>query len=397
MSLIFPFRGVRPAPDYVEKVACPPYDVIDSNTAKEYVKTNPVSFLNIIKPEIHKSDSDENNYKTAQEYYINYKNKNILQQDKTACFYLYRQIMGTHKQTGIVTVSSVEAYLTGRIKKHEHTQPEKVNDRVNLMETLKAQTGPVFIAYKNNAETKAVLKKAEQLPPEYDFEQNGVRHIFTVISDQVLINEILNVFNQQKNMYIADGHHRSEAACKCYQKAGQHSNYNENYGRFLTVLFDSEELLILPYNRIVKDLNGLTTAEFLQKLEEHFIIRQSDETVCPKKAKTFGLYLDKSWYILEAGTKEALDVTILQNHVLSPLLGIHDPRNDKRISFAGGINSEQKLVELVDSGEYQAAFSLYPTQMHEVIEIADAGEVMPPKSTWFEPKLLSGLVTHELE
>jgi len=414
MAKIIPFRGLRPEKSIVNRVASHPYDVIDSDEARELAKDNPESFLHIIKPEIDLDQTislyDPRVYAKGQENLTAFIQKKILLHDEQPCFYVYKQIMGKHEQTGLVTCASVDEYLQNKIKKHEHTRPEKVNDRVNLMNALSAQTGPIFLAYRQSKEIKKIIDTVLLQKPVNDFVSfNNIRHIFYIINEKKTINKILTSFDSVEALYIADGHHRSEGAAQyCLKRKTEVKNYtgNEEFNYFLSVIFPENELLILAYNRAVKDLNGLTKDQFRIKVNETFIMEEVTGTFNgPAQKNQFGLYIDGKWYVLKApkgltssgNAVERLDVSILQNNILDPILDVKDPRTDTRVKFVGGIKGIHSLMNLVDSGEYTVAFSLYPTEMNQVMDVADAGKVMPPKSTWFEPKLLSGLVTHMLD
>ncbi|MBN2410188.1 DUF1015 domain-containing protein [candidate division KSB1 bacterium] len=411
---MIPFHGLRPAESMASRVASHPYDVIDSNEARELAKDNPVSFLHIIKPEIDLDNSislyDPQVYAKGKENLSTFIQKNILIQDQNPCFYVYKQIMGKHEQTGLVACASVDEYLHNKIKKHEHTRPEKVNDRVNLMNSLNAQTGPIFLAYRQSKEIKEIIDTILTQKPVNDFVSfNDIRHIFYLVSDKTMVDRLLAAFDSIETLYIADGHHRSEGASQyCLKKRNELKSYTgkEEFNYFLSVIFPENELNILPYNRVVKDLNGLSKDQFLIKVNEKFTMEEVKGVFNgPEQKNRFGLYIDGLWYNLTApkslansgNAVDRLDVSILQNNILDPILGIQDPRTDTRITFVGGIRGIKSLESLVNSGEYAAAFSLYPTEMKQVMDVADAGKVMPPKSTWFEPKLLSGLVTHLLD
>ncbi|MBN1479100.1 DUF1015 domain-containing protein [candidate division KSB1 bacterium] len=415
MATILPFRALCPNPTLVDKIAALPYDVLSTKEARDIAANNPHCFLFITKPEIDFTD-DVNHYsetvyargaKNLQRFIREYK----LLQEKEPYYYLYQQIMGDHVQTGFVGIASVDEYDRGIIKKHEYTRPEKVNDRVHLMSRLKAQTGPVFLAYRQNDKMAALvsmlLSKSRKI---YDFISfYDVRHIFYKV-DHPPFNEIIrSSFAELPTLYIADGHHRSEsAAVLCRQKRQEQPNFTgeESYNFFLTVTFPHTDLLVLPYNRVVRDLNGYTAQTLLEKLKEKFVltpITEHFESLI--SSKTFAMYMNKQWfklaikkeYVHTTDAVKSLDVSILQDNILHPLLGIENPRMDERIDFIGGIRGVRELERLVGSGVYAVAFALFPTSMQQVMDVADAGTVMPPKSTWFEPKLLSGLATHLLD
>lgn len=415
MAIVQPFKGLRPNPAHAQQLATLPYDVVDSDEARELAKDNPFSFWHITKPEIDLPPeidpySDEV-YRKGAENFSRFRREAVLLEEPESCFYLYQQIMGDHVQTGYVGCVSVDEYLAGIIKKHEHTRPDKVKDRVRLMEALNAQTGPVFLAYRQNPEMKRLTEEMlDKSLPLYDFVSfYNVRHRFFKIDYPPFNDLIREAFARIPALYIADGHHRSEAAAEfCLQKRRELGKYSgkEEFNYFLAVIFPHSDLQILPYNRVVKDLMGRSPEAFLQELERSFSVEPLSARVESVPApQQFGLYLAGRWYLLRFKKPEKtaddviarLDVSILQNYVLQPLLGINDPRTDKRIHFIGGIRGAQELERLVDSGEFAAAFSLYPTRIEQVMDVADAGQVMPPKSTWFEPKLLSGFVTHLLD
>jgi len=413
MAKILPFRGLRPAQDIIHRVASLPYDVIDSGEARELAKDNPHSFLHISKPEIDVepaiSQYDPLVYAKGRENLDRFKREKILLQDEKPCFYVYKQIMGCHQQVGLVACTSVDEYIANKIKKHEHTRPEKVQDRLNLMSSLAAQTGPIFVTYRQPAAMKTLIAQVLQQEPVCDFVSfNDIRHIFYVVDDDKIINSIRTEFEKVDVMYIADGHHRSECAAQyCLQQRQKQGNWtgNEEFNYFLSVIFPYNELLILAYNRAVKDLHGLSVEQFLIRVNEKFTVEEVKGGYNGPMAKNhFGMYINGKWYTLitpaslaNAGDAVArLDVSLLQENILDPLLAIKDPRTDTRIKFIGGIGGIKALENLVNNGGFAVAFALYPTEMQQVMAVADAGKVMPPKSTWFEPKLLSGMVTHLL-
>ena len=413
MATLQPFRGLCPNPSLVEKVASPPYDVLDAREAKMLAENNPQSFLHVIKPEIDLPDGTDpyspTVYEKGAENLERLIDEYVLLREKSPCFYLYQQIMGDHVQTGFVGLASVDEYLNGVIKKHEHTRPEKVNDRVNLIKALNAQTGPVFLTYRQTPDMEALVKLLiDKSLKMYDFVSfHDVRHIFYKVDFDPYNQQIVDAFSKIPALYIADGHHRSEGAsvyCKMMRDKLDNQSDSAPYCSFLTVTFPDTDMMILPYNRVVKDLNGLTGKELLKKAGKKFTIEKAPSFAGVKKAKSFGMYLDGQWYLLTARPEiieddavKSLDVSILQDNLLQPFLGIEDPRTDQRINFIGGIKGNDELERLVNRGEYAVAFSLAPTSMQQVMEVADAGKVMPPKSTWFEPKLLSGMATHILD
>lgn len=415
MADIRPFRGLRPKKELADKVAAHPYDVLSSEEAREMAKDNPYSYLHINKPEIDLEKGidlyDNRVYLKGAENLQKFIVQEIVAQDETPHFYVYKQIMGKHEQTGLVACASVAEYENDRIKKHELTRQEKEDDRVNHIDHLNAQVGPVFLTYQAETVIDQLIEKVVQTEAEYDFvSQDGIRHIFWVVQNPELIAEIQVAFRKIDPLYVADGHHRSAAAMRIKQmrqSANKNHTGNEEYNYFLTVIFPHNQMQILDYNRVVKDLFGLNKDTFLQKVSEKFTVRKSEENqpFKPAKAHEFGMYLQGKWFKLEAkpGTFDAfdpvkrLDVSLLQENLLSPILGITDPRKDKRIDFVGGIRGLKELEKRVASGEWAVAFALHPTSIEDLIAIADAGKIMPPKSTWFEPKLKSGLVVHLLD
>jgi uncharacterized protein (DUF1015 family) len=415
MSIVKPFRALRPKKDLAAVVAAPPYDVLDSKEAREMAQGNPKSFLHINKPEIDLDPEidvyHESVYQKGAENLKQFISGRILVQDSEPLLYVYRQIMGSHQQTGLVTCASVDEYEQDLIKKHEFTRPVKEDDRVNHMKYLNAQVGPVFLTYRVKREIDTLIDKITQQTPEYDFETpDKVKHIFWVVRDGDSINNLVNEFDKIDYLYVADGHHRSAAAQRVRDlKRAENPNHtgNESYNYFLVVIFPDDQMQILDYNRVVRDLNGLPADEFLSKVRENFRLNQlsTDLPSKPGSRNEFVMYLEGNWYQLNAlpgsydenDPVKRLDVSILQENLLSPVLGIGDPRKDKRVDFVGGIRGLIELKKRVDSGDWKVAFGLYPTSIGELMAIADSGNVMPPKSTWFEPKLRSGLVTHLLD
>jgi uncharacterized protein (DUF1015 family) len=412
MAIIKPFRGLRPPQVLADKVAALPYDVMDVAEARAMAAGNPDSFLHVSRPEIDLPDEidchDEPVYLQGRQNLAEFIRRGTLVQEERDCFYVYRQHMGTITQTGLVVCASVDDYQSGVIKKHEHTRADKEEDRVKHIDYLDANDEPVFYLSRSCAEVEGIIEDVTSGPPEYDFISNdGVAHTLWIIADQTLIERLIVLFNSVPRLYVADGHHRSAAAGRVRElrRAGNpHHTGQEEYNFFLTVIFPENQLHIMPYNRAVKDLNGRTADEFIALLTSAFEIIPAHATFIPQARHNFGMYLDRQWYHLqarhsivnEADTVDRLDVSILQNSLLEPLLGILDPRTDKRIHFVGGIRGSDELVMLVDSGDYAVAFSLYPTSIGELIELADQDQIMPPKSTWFEPKLRSGLFVHLL-
>ena len=413
MARIEPFKGIRPQKQYVEKVSSPPYDVLNSKEAKKLTENNPHSFLRITKPETDLPDgtdlySDEV-YNKAKENFARFLADKVLVQDKKKCFYLYKQIWGDHVQVGLVAGASCQNYQDDVIKKHEYTRKDKEEDRMRHIESLNANTGPVFLTFKHRDSIDALFKKGLAKEPEYDFTTaNGVHHIFYIVDDDELIAGIKSEFAKIDYLYVADGHHRSASATRVKikrEEANPGHTGNEEYNFFLSVIFPDNQMKILPYNRVVKDLNGMCKAEFFGKIADKFDYDDEEGIKEPRKSGEFCLYIEGKWYRLTAkegsynkdNAVASLDVSILQNNLLGPVLGIEDPRTDKRIDFVGGIRGTKELERLVDGGEYKVAFSFYPTTIQQLFSVADAGSVMPPKSTWFEPKLESGLVIHSLE
>ena len=412
MARIEPFQGLRPRRDLAEKIAAPPYDVLSSEEARELARDNPYSFLHVGKPEIDlPAGTDlyaDEVYAKGKENFTRFIRDNALQQDGKKCFYIYKQIWGEHVQIGLVAGASCQDYQDDVIKKHELTREDKERDRQRHIETLNAQTGPVFLTYKRTPAIDKLIEKALAGEAENDiFTYDGVRHIFYVVDDEKLISGLRNEFRKLAVLYVADGHHRSAAATKIKakrQEANPRHTGDEDYNFFLAVIFPDNQMKILPYNRLVKDLNGMGKAEFFAKLAERFDYEETDDKV-PSRPQEFCLYIAGKWYRLRAkpGSFDAsdaiasLDVSILQSILLAPILGIQDPRTDKRIDFVGGIRGTAELEKKVDSGQFAVAFSLRPTTIEQLFAVADAGKIMPPKSTWFEPKLKDGLVSHLLD
>jgi uncharacterized protein (DUF1015 family) len=402
MATLKPFAALRPKPELAGRVCELPYDVMSSEEARVMAASNPLSFLHVSKPEI---DLPAGTNLYAPEVYAKGKEnfqsliaQGALRQDAQPGFYLYRQIMGKHAQVGFVAVASCEEYLSGVIKKHELTRPDKEDDRVRHIETLNSQTGPVFLAYRAQAALDEFIAKKITEPPAVDFTaKDGVRHTSWVVNDAAQIKFIENEFARVPALYIADGHHRSAAAARVFQSrkgAGQS-------GYFLSVIFPHNQMQILPYNRVLKDLNGLAPEQLLEKLDGVFIIK-TPGTAVPVRKHELGFYLQGQWRTLNfrprfAATTDAiekLDVTLLQKYVLDPIFGVADPRTSTRINFVGGIRGTAELEKLVNSGAHACAFSMFPTSMEDLMEIADAGGIMPPKSTWFEPKLRDAMFCH---
>lgn len=411
MSVIRPFSALRPKKEYASAVAALPYDVMNSEEAREKVKELPYSFLHVDKAEIDLpvgtdiySDAV---YAKAAENLKKLMSDGICVLDSKKNLYIYRQTMGDVVQTGVVGCASVDDYLNGVIKRHELTRADKEEDRIRHVDTCDANTGPIFLAYREKAEINAVLDKYTALAPEYDFiSDGGVRNEVWVVEDEADIKTLVDGFAQIPSLYIADGHHRAASAVKvALKRRAAHPDYtgDEEFNYFLAVYFRSNDLKILDYNRLIKDLNGLSPEELLAKLGESFTVEAHDGAVRPAKRHGFGMYLDGKWYSLtlkdgiadESDPVGSLDVSLLQKLVISRIFGIDDPRTDKRIDFVGGIRGLGELEKRCGE-DMRVAFSMYPTSLDELMRIADASQIMPPKSTWFEPKLLSGLFIHFL-
>jgi len=407
MASIVPFMALRPQAQFARQVASRPYDVLNTKEAKKESQGNPYSFLHITRSEIDLPESTDPHtevvYEKAKENLQAYLQRDVLFQEDKPCYYIYRLVMDGRSQTGIVCTSSVKDYEKGVIKKHELTRPEKENDRINHILSTGAQTGNVFLAYRDvDAINQLVEKWKNEKSPIYDFEtEDGVQHSVWVVNDDATIKKITTLFQKEvAETYIADGHHRAASAAKVKKSLGQDASASASY--FLTTLFPSSELKILDYNRVVKDLNGHTAESFIQLLSADFDIeKKSGKLSVPSSPHEFGMYLDGEWYrlIAKKGTYTedpigVLDVTVLSNNILEKHLGIIDQRTDARIDFVGGIRGLDELKKRVDSGEMKVAFSLYPVTMDQLFAIADSGMIMPPKSTWFEPKLRDGLLTH---
>ena len=414
MATVKPFKGIRPAKEMAEKVASFPYDVVNSEEAREIAKGNPYSFLHVVKPEIDLAPDvdhyDASVYAKGKENLDRLISDGVLIQDGNPCMYVYQQKMGDHVQVGLVAGSSVTDYENDIIKKHEHTREVKEKDRIRHVDTLNANTGPVFLTYKHLDEIDSLINEfKDNKEADYDFvSEDGIGHTFWVLDDEALIERLESYFGQIDYLYVADGHHRSaSAAIVGKQRKEKNPNHrgNEEYNYFLSVLFPDNQLKILDYNRVVKDLNGLSEDDLISEISKKFEINKSDSSVLPANKREMGMYLSGQWYSLKAiqGTWEdsdpvnRLDVAILYNNLLKPILNIGDLRKDERIDFVGGIRGLGELEKRVNSGEMAVAFSLFPTSIEDLMAIADSGDVMPPKSTWFEPKLRSGLIIHLLD
>ena len=410
MALVRSFKAIRPVEDMAEKVAALPYDVMSSAEAREMVKGNPYSFLHVDRAEI---DLDEAIDPYSEEVYLKAKNNlygmvenGVLKEDEKPCFYIYSLTMDGRCQRGIVCTTSIDEYLNGTIKKHEFTRADKEQDRINHVDYCNANTGPIFLMCRNNEKVGAIIDEETKKDPVYDFvSEDGIRHTVYVVEDKEKTDAITEAFKEVESLYIADGHHRNASAVKVGLKRREANlgfTGEEEFNFYLSVVFLADELMILDYNRVVKDLNGYDEAGFIAKVGEKFVITDG-KAEKPDKTHTFGMYIAGKWYHLQAKEEiipddavESLDVSILQKNVLDDVLGIKDPKTDKRIDFVGGIRGIKELEKLVDSGKHKVAFAMYPTSVNELMAIADEGKIMPPKSTWFEPKLRSGLFIHTL-
>jgi len=410
MAVFKPFQAYRPKPDLAAEVASKPYDVLSSDEAFQEVQGHPYSFLHVGKPEIDLPRDidlyDERVYLKAKENLDKLIKERVLVPDDGRYFYLYSLTMDGRTQDGFVGVASVEDYWNDVIKKHEKTRKDKEEDRANHIRYTRSHSGPIFLTFRDEPNLLNIIQQIKTLKPENDFiASDGVRHQVWSIKDQSLINAIEQNFGNIPELYVADGHHRSAAAAivgREMKEANPNHQGDEEYNFFLAVAFPTSHLHILDYNRVVKDLNGLSVKEFLEKISENFLCEKSASRVKPNHKGQFGMYLKGQWYQLDAKPDildvsdpvEKLDVSILQKYVLSRILSIEDPRTDKRIDFIGGIRGLEELERRVNTGEMAVAFSMYPTSINELLEIADAGKILPPKSTWFEPKLRDGLFVH---
>ncbi len=414
MATIKPFKGIRPPKQYVEEVESRPYDVLDSEEARAEAGDNEKSLYRIIKPEINfepgTSEYDPRVYEKAAENFKMFQEKGWLVQDDKEQYYIYAQTMNGKTQYGLVVCAYVDDYMNGSIKKHELTRRDKEEDRMKHVRVNNANIEPVFFAYPDNAVLDALIMRYAKTEPEYDFIApiDGFRHQFWIVADDKDIATVTAEFAKMPSLYIADGHHRSAAAALVgAEKAKQNPNHkgDEEYNYFMAVCFQASQLTILDYNRVVKDLNGLTSEQFLDALSKNFdVVEKGTEIYKPQQLHQFSLYLDGRWYCLtaKAGTFDendpihVLDVDISSRLILDEILGIKDLRSDKRIDFVGGLRGLQELKRRVDSGEMRMALALYPVTMQQIMNIADSGKIMPPKATWFEPKLRSGLIIHKL-
>ena len=411
-TLIRPFAGLRPVAGRAADVAAPPYDVLNSAEARERATGKPYSFLHISKPEIDLPEGthpyDATVYAKAAENLERLRREGVLVQDDRPCYYVYQLQMGEHVQTGLVAAASVADYDTNRIRKHEFTRPDKEDDRVRQIEALNAQTGPVLLAYRADPEVDDILANIAAGKPEVDIvADDGIVHRIWVISDAATLAVITRRFDAMPALYIADGHHRSASASRiaaARRAANPQHGGDEAYNYFLAVMFPHSQMRIMDYNRVVKDLHGHDNDAFMTAIRTAFTIEASEGQARPAQRGEFGMYLEGRWYrlhikpeLIPSDPVARLDVSLLQSNLLDPVLGIKDPRRDSRIDFVGGIRGLSELEKRVDSGEMRVAFALFATPMPDLMAVADAGEVMPPKSTWFEPKLADGLVSHLLD
>jgi uncharacterized protein (DUF1015 family) len=403
MTLIRPFAALRPVRAHAADVVAPPYDVLSSAEARERARGRPLSFLHISKAEIDLPEGTDPHadavYATAARNLQRMLDDAVLVRDPVPCYYVYRLVMGSHRQTGLVAAASVAAYDSNRIRRHEFTRPDKEDDRVRQIEALNAQTGPVLLACRADPDVDAVLALVTETPPEVDLvADDGIGHALWVVRDPEIIENLTRAFDAMPALYIADGHHRSAAASRVAAQRG------DTDGTFLTVIFPHDQMQILDYNRVVRDLAGMNAEQFLARVSAGFSMLPAAGPVRPARPGEFGMYLAGQWYRLTLPAEAIpddpvarLDVSLLADRLLAPVLGITDPRRDTRIDFVGGIRGLDELEHRVDSGEMAVAFSLYPTRMEDLMAVAEAGEVMPPKSTWFEPKLADGLVSLVLD
>lgn len=411
MAVFREFRAFRPAVQKQALIPALPYDVMSSEEARDMVKNNPLSFLHVDKAEIDlplgTDIYDDAVYNKAKENLLNLEKTGALVQDETPCFYIYKQVMNGRSQVGVAGCASIDDYINNVIKKHEHTLAKKEQDRIRHVDVCNANTGPIFLTYRKNNQINMLLSLwMNENKPVYHFTSDGVVQTVWVVDDKITVNKLSRLFESVSAMYIADGHHRCASAVKVGQmRREEKTDYtgDEEFNFFLAVAFPDEELEIMDYNRVVKDLNGYTEDEFLKAVEENFIVKKIGERYHPKRKHTFGMLIGRQWYALKAKDSiidnsnpvARLDVSILQNNLLDPVLGIKNPKNDDRIDFIGGIRGLAEL-EKRTADDMKLAFAMYPTTVEDLMDIADAGLIMPPKSTWFEPKLLSGLFIHHL-
>ena len=412
MAIIRPFKAYRPVKEYVKDIAALPYDVMSSKEAREIVKNNKYSFLRVDRAEVNLAESvgeyDKVVYDTANQVLENMIEKGLYIQEKTPAIYIYQQIMDGRGQKGIVCCTSVDDYINNIIKKHERTRLLKEIDRVNHVDICNANTGPIFLTYRNNDEISSIVEEWSKKVPVYDFiSEDGNGHRVWIIDDNIVIEKLVKLFKSIKYLYIADGHHRSASAVKvALKRRKQLGKYtgNEEFNYFLSIIYPDTELKVFDYNRTVKDLNGLSEEEFFSKVEESFYLSKSESNkpVSPKNKHEFGMYMNKQWFILrakdgsfdESNPIDSLDVSILQNNLLNPILGISDPTKSERIEFIGGIRGLKELENRADT-DMKVSFSMYATTIDDIMNVADNGKTMPPKSTWFEPKPRSGIFIHK--
>lgn len=413
MAFVLPFKAVRPQQKFAARVAALPYDVMTREEAKKAVSGNPLSFMHVEKSEIDVPDGTKSDddiiYQTAKRNFIDMRVKGILIQDETPCFYIYRQTMGKHVQTGIVGLMSAAEYDAGKVKKHELTRKDKEEDRIRHIDAVNAQTGPVFLFYRESKAMSILVDDMISGVPEYDFtSEDGIIHTAWIVHDVNQIEAIKKAFSAIDALYIADGHHRAAAGAAIARNRREKDKSGaviKEYDSVLAVFFPHTHLTVMDYNRAVKDLNGMTPQAFLETIQSRFTVSRDFACRSPHQLHDFGMYLDGHWYKItareeicdESDPVASLDAAILQDHLLNPVLGIADPRVDHRIKFIGGIRGMDELEKLVNVDGFAVTFSLFPTTMEQIINVADAGAIMPPKSTWFEPKLRSGLFTHKLD
>jgi uncharacterized protein (DUF1015 family) len=411
VALIKPFRALRPVPDKAEPVSCVPYDVVHESEVREFLREDPLTFLQVTRPDAGLSEEElpaAEAMRIAKENLQRFIDEGILVLENEPCIYIYRLAARTHTQTGIVACVSVDEYEQGRIKKHEKTRPDKVDDRMEHMLELRAQTGLIFLAFRGTELIHRLIEKAVTDEPLFDFPgiHDTQQTVWRIPAADADADAMIKAFAEVPALYIADGHHRAESAAKVREKlrsTNPEHNGSEDYNFFMAGMFPAEDLRILAYNRVVKDLNGSSSDGFLEKLTSHFVVAETKEKQ-PRDPRNFCMYLDGKWYALRFATdflvapppNEALDVSILQRYLLEPVLGIGDVRTDTRIGFSGGGRGVEELERLVDSGEMRVAFSLFPTTMEDLFAVSDMNEIMPPKSTWFEPKLRDGLFVHRI-
>ncbi len=410
MAVIRPFKAIRPIKELVDRIAALPYDVMDSDEAREMVKDNPYSFLHVDKAEVDLPTDidvyDDRVYEKAKENLDKMIDDGLYIEDSKSNYYIYRQIMKGRSQTGLVACASIDDYTNNIIKKHELTREEKEVDRINHVYKCEAHTGPIFLTYREDKRISDIVNEWVKKEPIYDFKaDDGVVHTVWIIDNEETVSKLQELFKSVKYLYIADGHHRSASAVKVgHIKRAEKVSYTgeEEFNFFLSISYPDSELEVLDYNRTVKDLNGLTKEEFLEKVKEKFEVTESNEQVKPQERHTFGMYIENKWYLLKAkegifnpeDPVDRLDVSILQNNLLRPILGIDDPRKSKRIKFIGGIRGLKELERRANT-DMKVSFSMYPTTTEDIMAIADSGKIMPPKSTWFEPKPRSGLFIHK--